>query len=63
VDAETLLYQLTSDDPESFEKPWSGEIPMKTTEEPIVEYACHEGNYSIVNTLRAAREEEKKASR
>ena len=59
VDAETLLYQFTIDDPESFQKPWSGEIPMKKTEGPIIEYACHEGNYSMVNTLRSARVEEK----
>lgn len=63
VDAETLLYQFTIDDPESFAKPWSGEIPMKKTEGPILEYACHEGNYSMVNTLGAAREEEKKTGR
>jgi hypothetical protein len=59
VDAETLLYQFTVDDPESFQKPWSGEIPMKKTEGPIFEYACHEGNYSMENILRAARAEEK----
>jgi hypothetical protein len=59
VDANTLLYQFTIDDPESFQKPWSGEIPMKKVPGPIVEYACHEGNYSIVNTLSAARAAEK----
>jgi hypothetical protein len=59
VDAETLLYQFTVDDPESFQRPWSGELPMKKTEGPIIEYACHEGNYSLVNTLRSARTAEK----
>jgi hypothetical protein len=63
VDAETRLYQFTIDDPESFQRPWSGELPMKKTEGPIFEYACHEGNYSMVNTLGAARAEEKKAGR
>ena len=63
LDPETLLYQFTIDDPESFAKPWSGEIPMKKTEGPILEYACHEGNYSMVHTLSAAREEEKKTGR
>jgi hypothetical protein len=52
---DTLLYRFTVDDPQSFERPWSGEIPMKRTEGPIFEYACHEGNYSLVNTLSAAR--------
>jgi hypothetical protein len=55
TDADTLLYQFTIHDPESFERPWSGEIPMKKAEGPIFEYACHEGNYSLVNTLTAAR--------
>jgi predicted amidohydrolase YtcJ len=61
VDDETLLYQFTVEDPESFTRPWSGEIPMKKTEGPIFEYACHEGNLSMVNILSAARAEEKAA--
>ena len=59
VDQDTLLYQFTVDDPQSFQRSWSGEIPMKRAPGPIFEYACHEGNYSIVNTLGAARAEEK----
>jgi hypothetical protein len=61
TDQDTLLYQFTVDDPESFTRPWSGEIPMKRVKGPVFEYACHEGNfYSIENTLSAARMEEKK---
>jgi hypothetical protein len=59
LDKDTLLYQFTVNDPESFQKPWSGEIPLKRAPGPIFEYACHEGNYSMVNTLAAARAEEK----
>ncbi|PYS35123.1 MAG: hypothetical protein DMG14_27710 [Acidobacteria bacterium] len=62
VDPDTLLYQFTVDDPQSFQRPWSAEIPMKRAKGPIFEYACHEGNYSIVNTLSAARAEEKAAA-
>jgi hypothetical protein len=62
TDPDTLLYQFTVDDPQSFERRWSGEIPMKRAPGPIFEYACHEGNYSLVNTLTAARAEEKSAS-
>lgn len=62
TDADTLLYRFTVDDPQSFEKPWSGEIPMKRTEGPIFEYACHEGNYSLANILAAARAAEKAAA-
>ena len=58
VDEDTLLYQFTVDDPRSFTRPWSGEIPMKKAVGPIYEYACHEANYSLTNTLRIARAEE-----
>jgi len=61
LDQNTLLYQFTADDPESFVRPWSGEIPMKKAPGPIYEYACHEGNYSLSNTLSAARAEEEAA--
>ena len=61
VDEGTLLYQFTVDDPQSFTRPWSGEIPMKKVDGPIFEYACHEGNSSMENILRAARAEEKAA--
>ncbi len=59
ADANTLMYQFTVDDPESFTRPWSGEIPMKKIDGPIFEYACHEGNYSMAYILSAARHEER----
>jgi hypothetical protein len=58
VDEETLLYQFTIDDPQSFVRPWSGEIPMKKTPGPVFEYACHEGNLSMENILSIARDDE-----
>ena len=61
IDPDTLLYQFTVDDSQSFQTPWSGEIPMKRADGPIFEYACHEGNYSIVNSLSAVRAAEKAA--
>jgi hypothetical protein len=61
VDEDTLLYRFTVDDPQSFTRPWSGEIPMKKALGPIFEYACHEGNRSMDNILSAARAEEKAA--
>jgi hypothetical protein len=61
VDEGTLLYQFTVDDPQSFARPWSGEIPMKKVEGPLFEYACHEGNLSMENILTIARDEEKAA--
>ena len=61
VGPERLLYEYTIDDPESFTKPWSAAIPMKKTDEPMFEYACHEGNYSMVTMLEGARAADKAA--
>lgn len=60
TDAGTLLYEFTVEDPASFVKPWSVQIPLTKTEGPIYEYACHEGNYGMTGLLQGARAEEKK---
>ena len=62
VDADTLLYEYTIDDPESFTRSWKAVFPMRKTEGPIFEYACHEGNYGMFNLLAGARAEEKAAA-
>ena len=59
VDADTLLYAFTVDAPATWVRPWTAEIPMTKSREPIFEYACHEGNYSLVNILAGARGQEK----
>ena len=59
VDAKTLLYEFTVDDPSSFVRPWSAALPMRKTAEPVFEYACHEGNLAMQGILRGARFEEK----
>ncbi len=59
VDADTLRYEFTVEDPTRWTSPWSGELPLRRTDESLFEYACHEGNYSIVNMLSGARAEER----
>jgi hypothetical protein len=59
MDADTLLYQFTVDDPATWTKPWTAEIPITKTAGPIFEYACHEGNYGMLGALAGARAEEK----
>jgi hypothetical protein len=59
VDADTLLYEFTVDDPRTWTKPWTAVIPMKRVETPMYEYACHEGNYALRNILSGARAQEK----
>jgi hypothetical protein len=61
VDADTLMYQVTVEDPATWDKPWKIEIPMRKTTGPIFEYACQEGNYAMEGMLAGARAEEKKA--
>jgi hypothetical protein len=61
VDAGTLLYEFTLNDPKTFTRPWSAEIPMTRIDEKIYEYACHEGNYGMTNLLNGARAEERAA--
>ncbi len=56
---DTIMYEFTVDDPASFTKPWSAQIPMKKKTEPLFEYACHEGNYAMEGMLGGARAEEK----
>jgi hypothetical protein len=50
-DADTLLYQFEVDNPTAFTQPWKGELTMTRTRDRIFEYACHEGNYSLVHLL------------
>jgi hypothetical protein len=61
VDADTLLYHFTVDDPETFTQPWTAEIPVTRTAGKIFEYACHEGNYALRNVLAGARAQENAA--
>src|SRR5206468_7583430 len=43
VDDKTLLYRFTIEDPDTWDRPWSGEYTWPETTKPIYEYACHEG--------------------
>jgi len=55
LDADTLDYQYTIDDPESFTGTWTVQLPMTRDEKRIYEYSCHEGNYGIEGALSGAR--------
>jgi hypothetical protein len=55
VDARTLHYEFTVNDPSTFTRPFTGKFPMNLTDELIYEYACHEGNYGMQGILRGGR--------
>jgi hypothetical protein len=60
VDADSIRYRFTVEDPASFTAPWSGELYLLRSTERLFEYACHEANYSMELVLRGARAEEKR---
>jgi hypothetical protein len=59
VAPDLLRYQATIDDPTTFTKPWTIEVPATPADGRIFEYACHEGNYSMTNALSGSRAAEK----
>jgi hypothetical protein len=52
---DTMIYQFTVEDPATWAKPWTAEVPWTKTKGPVYEYACHEGNTMISTILRGAR--------
>ena len=60
IDADTIQYEFTIDDPTTWTWPFSGELPLTelAPEEALYEYACHEGNYALPNILAGARANE-----
>jgi hypothetical protein len=62
VAAETLKYEVTLEDPNTWTRPWTAVLYMKKTTDPIFEYACHEGNSAMIGSLAGARVQERKAA-
>ena len=58
LDADTVRYAVTFEDPDLWTRPWTAEILMPPTEGAMFEFACHEGNTGIAATLEIARGEE-----
>ena len=62
-DAETLRWEITIDDPDTWTKPWSIMVPLQRSAQPVYEYACHEGNIGLMGILAGARADEAKAAK
>ena len=62
VDADTIDYRFTVEDPTTWSRPWTVAYPIVRTAGPIYEFACHEGNYGLRGILTGARYEEQIAA-
>jgi len=60
VSADEILYQFTVEAPGLYAKPWLAEYTFVLSDQPIFEFACHEGNYAMTNMLQGARQAETK---
>ena len=63
ADENTLVYEVTLEDPTTWTAPWTFMVPMSKNPGEIYEYACHEGNYYMANMLRGARAAEADAAK
>jgi hypothetical protein len=62
VAADEIRYEITVDDLTTWTKPWTAVLRLKQTQDKIYEFACHEGNFEIMeDMLRAARQQDKAA--
>jgi hypothetical protein len=59
---DSIGYEFTIDDPTTFTRPWTAQLPMRKSDGLIYEYACHEGNYALADILSGARAEERRAA-
>jgi hypothetical protein len=62
LSANTLQYDATMSDPTTWTRPWTARILFKRTDEPLLEYACHEGNVGLFGILSGARKQEADAA-
>ena len=58
----TIEWEITYEDEATWVSPWTMMIRLARTEDPIFEYACHEGNYGLTNILSGARAQEREAA-
>ena len=62
TEPEVLQYEITIDDPDTWTKPWTLMIPLRTSSHPVYEYACHEGNSAMTGIMAGARAEDRAAA-
>ena len=58
-----LHYEITVSDPTTWTRPWTAMVPMSQSDDPLFEYACHEGNIGMAGILAGARADDAAAAR
>ena len=62
VGPDELRYAYAVDDPATYTRVWRAEMPLRRSTQPMFEFACHEGNYSLSGILGGARQQEREAA-
>ena len=61
IDPDTVMYEFTVEDPNNFTRPWTAMMPLRRTDGPLFEYACHEGNIGMHGIMAGARRKDTQA--
>ncbi|MEQ1911787.1 MAG: hypothetical protein ABMA15_23415 [Vicinamibacterales bacterium] len=61
VNADRIDYRFTVEDPNTWTRPWTAELPIVKTDGPLYEFSCHEANYGLLDILLGARYGEREA--
>ena len=61
MDPDTVMYEFTVEDPNNFTRPWTAMMPLRRTDGPLFEYACHEGNIGMAGIMAGARRKDTQA--
>ena len=60
IDRDVVRYEVTVDDPHTWTRPWTAALDLRRQPAGMFEYACHEGNYSMLNILKGSRAADKR---
>ena len=58
IDPDTVMYEFTVEDPNNYTRPWTVTMPLRRTDGPLFEYACHEGNIGMHGIMAGARRQD-----
>jgi hypothetical protein len=57
-----IRYEITVDDLTTWTKPWTAVVRLKQTPDKIYEFACHEGNFPVMEGMLSTPRAQDKAA-